>query len=83
MKFKHKLMVRNNPNLNNEKCPLPLNIIPNYMGIGLCSVDWIKWNKTKDGQMIDLHIKFVPYYENGMRYNNIIKKLFTFLDTRR
>jgi hypothetical protein len=43
-----------------EKCPLPLEVIPNYMGINLCSVDAISWQKQDDGQLTNLTIHFLP-----------------------
>ncbi len=45
---------------NEGDCPLPLEIIPNYMGINLCSVDSISWQKQKDGQLTNLTIHFIP-----------------------
>ncbi len=45
---------------NNEKCPLPLGVIPNQMGINLCSVDSIEWTKQSDGQLTQLTIHFIP-----------------------
>lgn len=45
---------------NNEYCPLPLEVIPNYMGINLCSVEAISWEKQSDGQLVDLTIHFIP-----------------------
>lgn len=45
---------------NNEKCPLPLKVIPNYMGINLVSVDAISWQKQDDGQLTNLTIHFIP-----------------------
>jgi len=45
---------------NDEKCPLPLEVIPNYMGINLCSVDAISWQKQSDGQLTNLTIHFLP-----------------------
>ena len=45
---------------NNEKCPLPLEVIPNIMGINLCSIDSIAWQKEDDGQLTSLTIYFVP-----------------------
>ena len=45
---------------NKEKCPLPLEVIPNYMGINLCSVDTISWQKQSDGQLTNLTIHFLP-----------------------
>lgn len=45
---------------NNEYCPLPVSIIPNNMGVNLCSVDYISWTKQDDGQLTELSIKFTP-----------------------
>ncbi len=45
---------------NKEKCPLPLEIIPNNMGINLSSVDAISWQKQEDGQLTNLTIYFLP-----------------------
>lgn len=44
---------------NEEYCPLPLGVIPNYMGINLCSVEAISWQKQDDGQLINLTIHFI------------------------
>jgi hypothetical protein len=43
-----------------KDCPLPLEIIPNYMGINLCSVDSVSWKKQEDGQLVSLTIYFLP-----------------------
>jgi hypothetical protein len=43
-----------------EQCPLPLEIIPNHMGINLCSVEAISWQKQNDGQLASLTIHFLP-----------------------
>lgn len=40
--------------------PLPLEIIPNYMGINLSSVDAISWQRQGDGQLANLTIHFNP-----------------------
>lgn len=45
---------------NDEKCPLPLEVIPNNMGINLNSVDAVSWQKQDDGQMTSLTIYFLP-----------------------
>ncbi len=50
---------------NNEKCPLPLEIIPNNMGINLASVDAISWQKQDDGQLTQLTIYFIPAENYG------------------
>lgn len=40
--------------------PLPLSVIPNYMGINLCSVNGLTWEKQEDGQLVSLSIDFRP-----------------------
>lgn len=45
---------------NKELSPLPLEVIPNSMGINLCSVESISWEKQDDGQLINLSIQFIP-----------------------
>jgi hypothetical protein len=40
--------------------PLPLEVIPNNMGINLCSVEGMSWTKQDDGQLVSLTIHFVP-----------------------
>ncbi len=42
------------------KCPLPLDVIPNHMGINLSSVEAVSWTKQDDGQLTDLTIHFIP-----------------------
>ena len=64
--------------INSQDCPLPLNVIPNNMGINLCSVDTIEWTKQADGQLVNLQINFIPanteFYEwllqKGYRMRN-------------
>ena len=46
-----------------SKCPMPLEVIPNNMGINLCSVDAISWQKQSDGQLVNLTIHFIPSVE--------------------
>ena len=46
--------------IENNECPLPLEVIPNNMGINLCSVDAISWQKQSDGQLTNLTIHFIP-----------------------
>jgi len=43
--------------------PLPLEVIPNYMGINLCSVDSIEWIEHEDTQIEKLTINFIPNME--------------------
>ena len=45
---------------NKEDCPLPLSVIPNHMGINLCSVDSVSWQKQDDGHLFNLTINFKP-----------------------
>lgn len=45
---------------NNEDCPISLKVIPNYMGINLCSVEAISWQKQEDGQLANVSIYFKP-----------------------
>lgn len=41
-------------------CPLPIEVIPNNMGINLCSVESVEWEKLADGQLTSLTINFKP-----------------------
>lgn len=45
------------------KCPLDLSVIPNYMGINLCSVDSIGWQRQGDNQLTSITIYFIPAEE--------------------
>jgi hypothetical protein len=45
---------------DNCNCPLELSVIPNYMGINLCSVEAVSWQKQSDGQLTQLTIYFTP-----------------------
>lgn len=59
--MKHEeLKVANQDGLNDAYCPLPLSVIPNHMGINLCSVESVKWVKQDDGQLVSLTINFDP-----------------------
>ena len=56
-----KITVRDNQNKEElDKCPLSLSVIPNHMGINLCSVDSVVWQKQDDGQLTSLTIYFTP-----------------------
>ncbi|MCX2533652.1 hypothetical protein OQ486_09200 [Plesiomonas shigelloides] len=46
--------------INGARCPLPLEVIPNHMGINLCNVDSIEWVEQNDGQLVELKINFTP-----------------------
>jgi len=43
-----------------NKCPFPLEVIPNNMGINLCCVDSVLWTEQKDGQLVNITINFIP-----------------------
>ena len=45
---------------NNLHSPLPLEVIPNKMGINLCSVDSITYTRQEDGQLVYLTVHFIP-----------------------
>jgi len=44
-------------------CPMPLDVMPNRMGINLCSVDSISWKRQDDGQLVHIEIAFIPNNE--------------------
>jgi len=46
--------------IETNESPLALSVIPNNMGINLCSVDSITWTRQNDGQLVNLTINFVP-----------------------
>ena len=40
--------------------PLPLEVIPNNMGINLANVEALTWTRQDDGQLVNLTIHFIP-----------------------
>ena len=40
--------------------PLDLAIIPDHMGINLCSVEAVSWTEQDDGQLVSLTVHFNP-----------------------
>ena len=46
--------------IKTDECPLNLSVIPNMMGINLCSVDSVTWTRQDDGQLVNLTINFIP-----------------------
>lgn len=46
--------------IETKECPFPLEIIPNTMGINLCSVDSVTWTQQNDSQLVSITINFVP-----------------------
>ncbi|HDQ03458.1 MAG TPA: hypothetical protein ENN23_02640 [Deltaproteobacteria bacterium] len=45
---------------NETECPFPIWVIPDKMGINLCSVDSITWTQQEDGQLVNITIYFIP-----------------------
>jgi hypothetical protein len=43
-----------------SKIAFPINIIPNNMGINLCTVDSIDFESLDDGQLVSVKINFIP-----------------------
>ena len=50
--------------LESKDSPLPLEAIPNTMGINLCSVESLTWTRQADGQLVNLMINFLPDNED-------------------
>ena len=46
--------------IDGAESPLPIEVIPNYMGINLVSVEAISWTRQEDGQLVNLTIHFIP-----------------------
>jgi hypothetical protein len=46
--------------LETAEWPIDLAVIPNYMGINLCSVEGMSWTRQDDGQLVSLTIHFSP-----------------------
>jgi len=51
---REEIKVSNQEGLNEERCPLPLSVIPNNMGINLCNVKNVAWFTQDDGQLVSL-----------------------------
>ena len=45
---------------NEVKCPIDISVIPNFMGINLCSVEGIGWHRRPDNQLTELTVLFNP-----------------------
>lgn len=50
----------NNDDIPKKKSPLDISVIPNKMGINLCSVEGLSWTRQDDGQLVSLTIHFIP-----------------------
>lgn len=46
--------------IETNESPISLDVIPNYMGINLCSVEALSWTRLNDGQLVNLTIHFLP-----------------------
>jgi len=54
--------------IETTESPLPLEVIPNNMGINLCSVEGLTWTRQDDGQLVSLTIHFLPNAESEARH---------------
>jgi hypothetical protein len=43
-----------------NRSPIPLDVIPNHMGINLVAVDGVSWTRQDDGQLVSLTVHFIP-----------------------
>ena len=41
-------------------CPVPLEMIPNQMGINLVSLEAVSWTRQPDGQLVTVSLHFTP-----------------------
>jgi len=65
---------------NNEHCPIPLEVIPNKMGINLCSVEAVSWQIQDDGQLVNVSIYFKPaYFEKESKRSSFAKEIEEYL----
>lgn len=53
------------------RSPLPLEVIPNYMGINLVSVSAIAWTQLDDGQLVSLTVHFIPVEKGDPLYRDV------------
>ncbi|MCL2381859.1 MAG: hypothetical protein FWC64_09765 [Treponema sp.] len=53
--------------INSAIWPLDPSVIPNHMGINLCSVEGMSWTRQNDGQLISLTIHFIPNLDGDLR----------------
>jgi hypothetical protein len=60
MKMKTEFYPFTDKELENREWPLAPSVIPNYMGINLCSVEGMSWTRREDGQLVSLTIHFEP-----------------------
>ena len=48
----------------NVDFPSPVALIPNQMGINLCSVEGMSWSKLSDGQLVSVTVHFLPNFKD-------------------
>lgn len=56
--------------IDGAKCPLPIDVIPNRMGINLRCVRGIEWFRRDDSQLKTITIHFIPNEEGDPRITN-------------
>ena len=66
-----------------EDCPLNLSVIPNHMGINLCRVDSVAWQKQDDGQLTSLTVYFKPAQRGGGIHMTRIRKQYLTKELRK
>ena len=57
--------------IETKESPLDLGVIPNHMGINLCSVESLTWTRQKDGQLVNLTINFIPEGTETVRKKDV------------
>lgn len=59
---KYEIPVADNKDIieDEKSSPISFSVIPNYMGINLCSVRNIEWERQDNGELTYLKINFLP-----------------------
>lgn len=57
--------------IESNDSPLPLEVIPNYMGINLVSVESLTWTRREDDQLVELTIRFIPVEKGDPLYRDV------------
>ena len=60
--------------IESGESPLKLDVIPNHMGINLCSVEALTWVKQDDDQLVSLTIHFIPVSKKKSEINEFLTK---------
>lgn len=69
--------------IDGAECPFPINVIPDMMGINLCSVSMIGFVKQDDGQLQEVIIRFTPNGETKVKpifLDERLKKIKTIVE---